>query len=174
MIYSTYFGGSGEDLGTSIAADANGAAYVTGLTESANFPTKNPAQPALGGVIDVFVVKLNPAGTAVEYSTYFGGSDEDQGLAIAADSAGAAYVTGQTCSTDFPTRNGFQPATGGGCDAFVTKLDPAGALSYSTYLGGSEQDPGIGIAVDTARRISHRLDRLAQLPDKKSVAAGAC
>jgi uncharacterized protein (TIGR03437 family) len=86
----------------------------------------------------------------VVYSTYLGGRGEDQGLGIAVDTAGAAYVTGQTCSPDFPTKNGLQPATGGGCDAFVTKLDPAGSLSYSTYLGGSEQDPGIGIAVDGA------------------------
>ena len=150
LVYSTYLGGSGEDVGTGIAADANGAAYVTGLTESANFPTANPAQPTLGGAIDAFIVKLNPAGTAVVYSTYIGGSGEDQGLAIAADTAGAAYVTGQTCSSDFPTKNGFQPASGGFCDAFVTKLDPAGSISYSTYLGGSAQDPGIGIAVDTA------------------------
>ena len=175
LVYSTYLGGSGEDVGTSIAADANGNAYVTGLTESANFPKTNPAQPDFGGAIDAFVVKLNPAGTAVVYSTYLGGSDEDQGLGIAVDTAGAAYVTGQTCSPDFPTRNGFQPASGGFCDAFVTKLDPAGSISYSTYLGGSEQDPGIGIAVDYRReRLCHGLDRLAQLPDKKSAAARPC
>jgi hypothetical protein len=149
LVYSTYLGGSGEDVGASIAADSNGNAYVTGLTESANFPKTNPAQPAFGGAIDAFVAKLNPAGTAVVYSTYLGGSGEDQALAIAVDTAGAAYVTGQTCSTDFPTRNGVQPASGGFCDAFVTKLDPAGSLRYSTYLGGSEQEPGIGIAVDT-------------------------
>lgn len=150
MVYSTYLGGSGEDVGTNITVDSSGNAYVTGLTESANFPTANPAQRTLGGVIDAFIVKLNPAGTAVVYSTYLGGSDEDQALSIATDTAGAAYVTGQTCSSDFPTKNGFQPAIGGFCDSFVTKLDSAGSLSYSTYLGGSEQDPGIGIAVDTA------------------------
>jgi len=102
--------------------------------ESANFSTTNPAQPALGGAIDAFVVKLNPAGTAVMYSTYLGGSGEDQELAIAVDTAGAAYVTGQTCSSDFPTKNGFQPASGGSCDAFVTKLDPAGSLAIPLIL----------------------------------------
>jgi uncharacterized protein (TIGR03437 family) len=152
LSYSTYLGGGGDDVATDIALDGDGAAYITGLTESANFPTRNPAQPNYGGGgIDAFIVKLNPAGTDVVYATYLGGNDEDQALGIAVDPSGNAYVTGQTCSPNFPMRNAAQPRIGGFCDAFVTKLNAEGSsVGYSTYLGGSEIDPGMAIAVDTA------------------------
>jgi hypothetical protein len=157
LIYSTYLGGSGGDSGASIAVDAAGNAYVTGTTASTNFPTMNPLQPTYGGGAgDAFVTKFNPSGSALLYSTYLGGSGLDGGFGIAVDSSGNAYLTGCTTSIDFPTMNPIQPNYGGnnspngGCgDAFVTEIDPAGsALVYSTYLGGSGSDAGIGVAVD--------------------------
>jgi hypothetical protein len=156
LVYSTYLGGSGGDAGSSIAVDGSGNAYVTGLTASTNFPTMNPLQPANGGTYDAFVSKLNPAGSALVYSTYLGGNGSDFGRGIAVDGSGNAYVTGTTASTNFPTMNPLQPACGDGdsCtsgDAFVTKINSSGsALAYSTYLGGSGADEGWGIAVDSS------------------------
>jgi hypothetical protein len=150
LVYSTYLGGSGEDFGEGIAVDSSGSAYVTGYTASTDFPTMDPLQPSYGGgPWDGFVAKLNPTGSALVYSTYLGGGGDDQGHAIAVDSSGSAYITGWTASTDFPTVNPLQPANGGGYDAFLAKVNPAGsALVYSTYLGGSGYDYGYGIAVD--------------------------
>ncbi len=151
LIYSTYLGGNLNDIGFGIAVDSAGNAYVTGLTYSSNFPTMDPLQPGNDGGGDAFVSKINPSGSAFVYSTYLGGSGVDQGYGIAADGAGNAYVTGYTASTNFPTMNPFQPANGGGSDAFVTKLNSAGsAVVYSTYLGGSGNDFAGGIAVDSA------------------------
>jgi Beta-propeller repeat/Abnormal spindle-like microcephaly-assoc'd, ASPM-SPD-2-Hydin len=152
LVYSTYLGGSGEDNGYGIAVDSTGNAYVTGTTESTNFPTMNPLQPKYGGNFDAFVAKLNPSGSALVYSTYLGGGGYDVGFGIAVDSSGNAYVTGVTNSTDFPTMNPLQPAYGGGdTDAFVAQLNATGsALVYSTYLGGSGGDYGFGIAVDSS------------------------
>src|SRR4029077_1139456 len=103
LVYSTYLGGSDNDIGNRIAVDALGNAYVTGTTSSSDFPTVNALYPALRGVADAFVAKLSPSGSALIYSTYLGGSDSESGYAIAVDSSGNAYVTGQTASTDFPT-----------------------------------------------------------------------
>jgi Beta-propeller repeat len=164
LVYSTYLGGSGGvfvDEGTGIAVDGAGNAYVTGNTRSADFPTTVGAfQTSLGNEIgNAFVAKLNPAGSALVYSTYLGGSGNsrqgngDAGAGIAVDGAGNAYVTGHTGSPDFPTKNPLQAALGGQVldNAFVAKLNAAGsALVYSTYLGGSRQDVGRGIAVDGA------------------------
>jgi Bacterial Ig-like domain (group 3)/Beta-propeller repeat len=151
LSYSTYLGGSAGDYGYGIAVDAAGNAYVTGLTASSNFPTAHALQATFGGYADAFVAKLNAAGSALLYSTYLGGSDYDVGHGIAADSAGNAYVTGDTSSTNFPTVNALQPVAGGNGDAFVAKLSPDGsALVYSTYLGGAGGDGGYGIAVDSA------------------------
>ncbi len=152
LVYSTYLGGSGTDFGLGIAVDAAGSAYVTGATSSTNFPTASPLQAANGGGFDAFVSKLNAAGSGLVYSTYLGGSSSDQGIGIAVDAAGSAYVTGLTGSSNFPTASPLQAAFGGGfADAFVSKLDAAGSgLVYSTYLGGSGGDGGSGIAVDAA------------------------
>src|SRR5208337_733038 len=152
LVYSTYLGGSGIDGGSGIAVDSAGNAYVTGTTLSTDFPTANPLQAtnkAAKGT--AFVAVLNPAGSALVYSTYLGGSVRDGGSGIAADSAGNAYVTGTTLSTDFPTANPLQATNKASAKgtAFVAKLNPAGsALVYSTYLGGSVQDGGSGIAAD--------------------------
>jgi hypothetical protein len=155
LVYSTYLGGGYYDFGHGIAVDASGNAYVTGDTSSTDFPTTAGAfQTTLGGIRNGFVTKLNPSGSAQVYSTYLGGSYSDAGLGIAADRSGNACVTGLTFSTDFPTTAGaFQPTFGGGgsIDAFVTKLNPTGSAQvYSTYLGGSGGDEGLGIAVDAS------------------------
>jgi len=150
-VYSTYLGGSGNEIAAGIAVDPSGNAYFTGPTDSTNFPTLNPFQATSGGGKDVFVTKLNAAGSGLVYSTYLGGSGDDLGTSVIVDSSGNAYVTGFTGSTNFPTLNPFQPTSGGGNDAFVSKLNPTGnALVYSTYLGGSANDGGGGIAVDSS------------------------
>ena len=150
LVYSTYLGGSGRDFANGIAVDAGLNAYVTGSTNSLDFPTANAVQAAYGGgAFDAFVSKLNAAGTALVYSTYLGGSGSDSGRGIAVDSAGNAYVTGETTSANFPTANPIQAVYAGGTDAFLVKLNAAGsALVYSTYLGGTAQDTGNGVAVD--------------------------
>jgi Big-like domain-containing protein/beta-propeller repeat-containing protein len=152
LVYSTYLGGSGNDLGFGIAVDSADNAYVTGYTASTNFPTANPLQPSYGGgPSDAFVAKVTPTGSALVYSTYLGGSINDEGFGIAVDSVGNAYVTGYTTSTNFPTVNPLQPTYGGDYDAFVSEINAAGSvLVYSTYLGGSSQDYGRSITVDSA------------------------
>jgi hypothetical protein len=167
--YSTYLGGSLSDIGYGIAADSGGNAYVTGLAGSIDFPTTAGAYqttaPTNAGAGNAFVTKLNPAGSALVYSTYLGGSTvttcphdfasgcrcADQGAGIAVDAAGHAYVAGWTCSTDFPTTLGaFQPTLHGLQNAFATKLKSDGTgLVYSTYLGGSDSEWGFGVAVDS-------------------------
>jgi hypothetical protein len=151
--YSTYLGGSsGVEPGRGIAVDSVGAAYVTGFTASSNFPTTTGAfDTSYNGGGDAFVAKLDPAGNGLAYSTYLGGSDSDDGLDIAVDSAGAAYVTGDAGSTNFPTTAGAFDTSLNRADGFVTKLNPSGSgLDYSTYLGGSAEEEGFGIAVDLA------------------------
>ncbi len=151
LVYSTFLGGSGDDHAFAVAVDASDNVYVTGMTQSVDFPTAGtPPQGANAGGEDVFVTKLAPD-SALIYSTYLGGSGNEWGTGIAVDGAGNAYVTGWTDSTDFPTAGvPSQAANIGNEDAFVTMLDPTSALVYSTYLGGSGQDRGAGIAVDGA------------------------
>ncbi|MGI8958402.1 MAG: SBBP repeat-containing protein [Bryobacteraceae bacterium] len=157
LVYSTYLGGSVSDFAGGIAVNARGNAYVTGQTASPDFPLKNPFQGTLKTSAfpfgNAFVTKLAAAGNTLVYSTYLGGSSENQSVldshnGIAVDARGQAYVTGRTSSTNFPTKNAFQNGLKGGGDAFVTKLCPVGTLVYSSYLGGSSDDQGMGIAVD--------------------------
>jgi hypothetical protein len=150
LIYSTYLGGNNEDVGDRVAIDGAGNAYVTGATDSTNFPTTVGAfQTTLSGSRDAFVTKLNPTGNALVYSTYLAGNGGAIGRAIVVDSSGNAYLTG-LAGTDFPTTPGaFQTTFGGTLDAFVTKLNPTGStLVYSSYLGGSEHDESLGVAID--------------------------
>ena len=151
VVYSTYLGGSQHQFVRGIAVDAAGAVYLTGGTDSPDFPTKGGLRTTLGGKLDAIAVKLSPSGGALEYSTYLGGKDREIGLSIAVDFRGAAYVTGTTESTDFPTRNALQPNYGRMVDGFVTKINPTGTgLVYSTYLGGSGMDTPAGICVDSS------------------------
>jgi hypothetical protein len=167
IVYSTYLGGSNEDAPTAIAVDQSGNAYITGLTASSNFPTTAGAfQSGLNGPagsIDAFVAKLGPGGTTLLYSSYLGGSSVDQANGIAVDALGNAYVTGQTASSDFPTRGSIQPFTPPGGplssqDSFVTKLDTtksgASSLVWSTFLGGSTFDAGNAIARDGSGNVA--------------------
>jgi Beta-propeller repeat/Abnormal spindle-like microcephaly-assoc'd, ASPM-SPD-2-Hydin len=136
LVYSTYLGGSGYDVGQGIAIDSSGNAYVSGGTYSTDFPTMNPLQSMSGGNEDAFVAKLNPTGSALVYSTYLGGDEQDGGTGIAVDNSGDVYVTGFALSSNFPTTPGaFQTACGAD-SAFVTELNVAGStFIYSTCLG---------------------------------------
>ncbi|MFL6233664.1 MAG: SBBP repeat-containing protein [Thermoanaerobaculia bacterium] len=152
LVYSTFLGGSDTDFGNAVAADRAGNAYITGWTISANFPSTGDLRPhGRTGFTDAFVTKLDPRGALV-YSVYLGGSGPDTAYAIAAGSAGEAYVTGRTASEDFPAVNPLPPQQQGGFwNVFVAKLAPSGSsLLYSTRLGGSDIDEGHGIAVDPA------------------------
>ncbi len=170
LAYAAELGGSSDEEAYSIALDISGSAYITGHTSSVDFPTANPTQNVYGGgPDDVFVAKLNPAGTAVVYSTYLGGSGSDWGYGVAVDGLGNAYVTGETSSSDFPTASPLQSTLSGTSDAFVAKLNPAGtALVYSTYLGGNSGDRGCGIAVDSAGGgVHHGRHLLDRFPDRE-------
>ena len=154
MTYSTFVGGSGNDFARALAVDGSGAAYLIGETRTerpATRPRPAPSTRPTTAAVDAFVTKLNPAGTALAYSTFLGGSGADSGNSIAVGGDGSAYVTGQTsdAATDYPTTGGaFDTTHNGSFDVFVTKLNPAGsALTYSTFLGGSGADFAFGIAV---------------------------
>ncbi|OXM14422.1 SBBP repeat-containing protein [Paenibacillus herberti] len=147
LIYSTYLGGSGADLGTGIAVDLAENAYVTGNTPSADFPTFNAVQPTFGGIVDAFAVKINITGSSFIYSTYLGGVENEASNGITTDPFGNAYVIGATFSTNFPLLNPIQ-STLNAVDAFITKFNPTGSFIYSTYLGGSSLDEGQSIAAD--------------------------
>jgi len=173
LVYSTYLGGSGNvntgtgDYGTGIAVDSAGNAYVTGYTTSTDFPATNSLVYISSGVtntfnhlvgsFNAFLTKIGPGGTNLLYSTYFGGSYIDEALGIAVDVTGAACLVGSTDSPNFPTNNPIQPYLGGttnvdyGYNAFVAKFGPSGTnLIYSTFLGGTNNDFGYGVAVDSA------------------------
>ncbi len=187
LVYSSYIGGSGAAVADAIAIDSSGDAYVTGQTNSTDFPIVNQIPGACqgscgtGGYLDVFVAKINAAGSALVYSSYIGGSNDDYGLAIAVDSLDNVYVTGETYSTDFPRVNQIPGACQGSCgtgsnyDVFVTKINSAAsALIYSSYIGGSNGDSGLAIAVDrfgnaylTGLTYSTDFPRVNQIP-------GAC
>jgi hypothetical protein len=174
LIYLTYLGGSGDDFISSVAVDAAGNAFVTGFTDSTNFPTTNALYSAISGKKntklnvfpgDAFVAELDPSGSNLVYSTYLGGSGLDSGNGIAVDSSDNAYVTGTTESTNFPETNAlaFQlPGStnltlnrlAGTNNAFVTEIASNGtAILFSTYLGGNRFDVGEGIAVDADNSI---------------------
>jgi hypothetical protein len=156
--FSTFLGGGAGEFGLAIAVDRTGNAYVTGTTDSTNFPTTRGAfdrkYNGFGGA-DAFVTKLDSAGGALAYSTFVGGATYDEGFGIAVDPAGKAFVTGFTGSTDFPTSGrAFDTTFNGGFDAFVTELNAAGRrLVYSTFLGGASGDIANGIALDASGNV---------------------
>jgi hypothetical protein len=154
LMFSTYLGGTGLDQGNGIAVDSVGDTYVTGGTNSIGLSTSGVFQSAMAGEGDAFVAKYSTSqpAPALIYFTYLGGTKADSGAGIAVDSSGNAYVAGSTVSTDFPTTSdAFQRTFGGGnADAFIAKLDAAGAiLTYSSYLGGTNTDTGTSIAIDS-------------------------
>jgi uncharacterized membrane protein (UPF0136 family) len=147
--WSSYLGASNGESGRGIAVDGSGNVYVTGWTESTDFPTPGGFDTTRGGASDAFVTKVNADGHSLAWSSYLGGSNEDSGNSIAVDGSGNVYVTGSTQSADFPTPGGFDTTRGGASDAFVTKVNANGhSLAWSSYLGGSSEDWGLGIAVD--------------------------
>ncbi len=151
IVYCTYLGGTGDDRALGIAVDSSSNAYLTGYTTSSNFPvTTGALQTRLMGGRDAFVVKLNSAGNALLYSTYLGGTGNDSGNAIAVDSAGKAYVTGDTLSTNFPVSSPYQSTLRGAQDAFLAVLTAtANGFTYSTYLGGMSDEHATAIAVNS-------------------------
>ena len=147
LVYATFIGGTGDDRAYGIDIDSTGAAYVVGSTTSTNFPLAAPLQSTVGGLRDAFILKLNPAGNALVYSTYFGGSGSDIAYAVDTDPFGQPYIAGETTSTNFPLKAAFQRANAGGYDAFTLKINMNGALVYSTYIGGSGNDGARSIGV---------------------------
>lgn len=146
LVYSTYLGGNDDDQGFSLAVNQQGNVFVTGSTASRNFP--GVTEGVLNGITDGFVTELNRQGTAVIYSRFLGGNDEDEASSIAIDSQDNAYITGDTFSPNFPVKDGVQANLAGGQDAFISKLNPSGDVIYSSYLGGTGNDSAIDIAVD--------------------------
>src|SRR6185312_11327393 len=152
IVYSQILGGGTSSTGAyGIAVDSSGNMLIAGYTYASDFPLVNPAQTSLTVTPDAFVAKINAAGTALVYSSYLGGSSAEYFSGIAVDSAGAAWVAGYTASTDFPMQNALQPTYGGGSDdAVIAKLSSTGLLLFSSYLGGSGDDIGEGVAVDSS------------------------
>jgi len=150
LLYSAFLGGAGDDYGYGIAVDGSGNAYVTGYTESSDFPTTSGAyDTSHNGNYDVFLTKLDSSGTALLYSTFLGGTDGEEGMDIAVDGSGNAYVSGRTNSGDFPTTSGAYDRSRSGIDVFLTKLNSSGGtLLYSTFLGGTSGERVYAIAVD--------------------------
>lgn len=151
LLYSTFIGGSLQDVGNSISLDASANVYITGSTLSANYDiTTGPFQANQAGNWDVLVTKLDPSGSALIYSTFIGGAGSDFGSGIVVDSEFNTFLTGYTNSTNYDiTANVFQSANDGNVDAFVTKLNNTGtALIYSTYIGGTDGDYSWGITID--------------------------
>lgn len=168
LLYSTYLGGSSVDRATAMIMDSGGSIYLTGDTQSANFPVTGTAyQSSLAGTDNAFITKVAPGGSTLSFSTFFGGGQTDQANAIALDAAGNVCITGFTQSDNFPRLDSFQNVLGtsgaGNCgstnlvnvptvicaDAFVAKFAPTGIPIFSSFLGGSGTDSGQGIAVDS-------------------------
>ena len=140
--YATYLGGSAGDNGFGITVDSAGEAYVTGTTNSSNFPTLNAAQGTAKGAVESFVTKLNASGSGLLFSTYLGGTLDDSAVGIALDSFGDAYVTGRTFSSDFPVTDGG--TIQGSTDAFVAELSNTGDVVYASFIGGNLAEDTLG------------------------------
>jgi len=150
--FSTFIGGSNMDVYPDLAVDSSGNSYITGYTMSTDFPTTAGALDSThNGTSDVYVVKVNPTGSSLVYSTYLGGSGREKGLSICVDESGQAFITGLTASGDFPTTSGaYNTTLQGDGDVFVTKLNSTGnGLVYSTLVGGMYEDQANGISVDS-------------------------
>ncbi|HYO50949.1 MAG TPA: YCF48-related protein [Chloroflexia bacterium] len=151
LTFSSYMGGSGGEWALNIAADSAGSIYITGYTNSTDYPYVNGFQQQYVAQSDSFVTKIDTNTSTIIYSSYLGGGRLDLAYGIDIDPSGHAYVSGSTASPNFPTANPFQPTIGGLTDAFLSKISPDGSfLVYSTYLGGTDADSGLGLAVDAA------------------------
>ncbi|MGI8588210.1 MAG: SBBP repeat-containing protein [Chloroflexia bacterium] len=156
--YAGYRGSGTETIGTSIALDGQGNIYITGSARQGFQTTAKAIQADVHGDADAFVMKLSADGQRVVYATLLGGKDYDEGLHIAVDSQGAAYVVGTTSSADFPVEHALQAGFGSkgagsspASDAFVAKISPDGSrLIYSTFLGGTNADAAYGVAADSS------------------------
>lgn len=153
LIYSTYLGGNGIDIGAALAVDGGGAAYVGGITSSDNLPTAStPYQATRRGNFEAWLAKLSPGGNELVFSTYLGGGGDDEINGIAIDSAGQAVVAGSTGSGDFPVTGGSAPQAGYGGgfrDAFLVRFSGNGQdLLYSTYWGGNNDDRALDLVLD--------------------------
>lgn len=146
LLWSTYLGGYEEDEIYDIVVANDGSCYVTGYTESSNFPTLNAYNSTYGGNMDVFISKFSTDGTLL-WSTFFGGKEMELAKSIAVTANGSCYVTGYTWSANFPTLNAYDSTFDGTIDTFVSKFDVNGTLLWSTYLGGSSTEWGMGLAV---------------------------
>ena len=154
LIYSHYVAGGGAEIAYGLALDAAGSAYVVGGTNSPDFLVSNSgaAQATYAGNTDAFAIRFDSGGQGL-YSTFLGGSLGDVATAVAVDASGNAFLTGQTSSTNFPVQAGYQASNAGGQDGFVAELSPTGGLVFSTYLGGSGDEGGNGIALDSSGAI---------------------
>ena len=169
LLYSSYIGGGGMDLCTSLAVDGTGAAYIGGVTSSRDFPRKKAYQTALRGFQDGFVAKVSPQGTSLVFSTYLGGSHGDRVNALAVDSEGAVVLAGETSSPDFPRKSAFQKTIGGTADGFVAKLDAAGSgLVFSSYFGGSAFESFWALALDANDAVYLTGYTLGKIPTKNA------
>jgi hypothetical protein len=174
-------GGSGDDEGHAVAIDSSGNAYITGHTDSSAYPTKNAYQSNKAGSDDAFVTKLNPAALinadTLVYSTYIGGSADDEGNGITMDAANNAYITGFTDSVAWPTVTPWQATKIGAKDAFLAQVNTSlvglPSLTYSTYMGGTQEDRGLAIARDTTGLIYLTgMTRSSAFPQQNPVQAG--
>ena len=155
ILYSSFFGASGADEFHDLAVGPSGDLYLTGVTDSTDFPTVNPLQASLAGLRDAFVVRLSSDARTILYSTYLGGWNYDPGQAIGLDSAGNIYVAGYTQSNDFPTVDAVQSVWGGDYDVWAARISADGShLDYSTYLGGSRYEAPARIAVDPSGTVT--------------------
>lgn len=157
LIYSSYLGGSSDDLSYGLAIDSQGNLIMAGATGSSDFPLLQPAQVAPGGALgtgfDAFVSKLAADGATLKFSTYLGGAGIDMARAVAVGPADAIYVVGETTSTDLKLKDAFQVANAGGTDGFAARLSSTGVLEYATYLGGSGNDTLNAATVDATGKL---------------------
>jgi len=182
LVYSTFLGGSNSEYGNAIATTPTGEVFVVGSTNSNNFPTVNALQASVASGTDAFVSKLNPAGSALAYSTYLGGRFTDNAFGVA-QSLGEVIVVGSTTSDNFPVASAAQPAlaSAGVTDAFISRLSPAGSgLLFSTYLGGTGAESAVAVAVDPQKNTyvvgqtaSGNFPLLAPLANQESFGGGA-
>jgi hypothetical protein len=150
IIYCTYLGGNNKDAGYGIDLDGSNNVYVTGYTQSTDFPLKNPCDNTLNGARDAFVTVFNPSLSGLLFSSYLGGSGYDSATSTVVESPTSWYVSGETNSTDFPVKDAFQAKHGGGYDAFITRFNYSNCTTvFATYLGGTADEIGWHLAVDS-------------------------